>query len=324
MLKDFLSGYFNFSQKGRVGTIVLLTFITLTLLTPFFIPYFISQKKIDHSQFEKEIKALKIKQLDSTGRFKRNATTTGFDENNYQNYYQPSEKNHYSKESKGELFYFDPNTLSTDGWKKLGIKEKTITTIQKYLSKGGKFYKPEDIGKIWGLHEDEIDRLVPFVRIEQKNNDKYVSSENKDFNKPSEKPDYSKIIVDINIADTSALIALPGIGSKLANRIVGFRDKLGGFYKIEQLAETYALPDSTFQKIKDKLVIDNPSVKKLNINTATVDELKIHPYIRYNIANAIVQYRNQHGNFVAVSDLKKIMLITEDIYNKAEPYLSIR
>ena len=90
------------------------------------------------------------------------------------------------------------------------------------------------------------------------------------------------------------------------------------------MAETYALPDSTFQKIKDKLVIDNPSVKKININTATVDELKVHPYIRYNIANAIVEYRNQHGNFTAISDLKKIMMITDDIYNKAELYLSVR
>ena len=325
MLKNFLSGYLNFTQKERTGIIILLSFIILTLLTPLFFPYFISQKKNDHSQFEKEIAALKIKQEDSTDRFtKRNATATRFDENNYQNYYQPSEKTYYSKQPQGELFYFDPNTLLAEGWKKLGIKEKTITTIKNYLSKGGKFYKPEDISKIWGLHEDEVNRLLPFVRIEQNNNDKYTSSENKDFNKPPEKTNYSKTLVDINAADTSAFIALPGIGSKLANRIISFREKLGGFYAVEQVAETYALPDSTFQKIKDKLVISNSSVKKININTATVDELKTHPYIRYNIANVIVQYRIQHGEFSALSDLKRIMMITEDIYNKVEPYLSIR
>ena len=214
--------------------------------------------------------------------------------------------------------------MPAEGWKKLGIREKTISTIQNYLSKGGKFYKPEDIGKIWGLHKDEVDRLIPFVRIEKMNNDQYVTSENKDFNKAPERSNYNKTIIDINTADTSALIALPGIGSKLANRIISFRDKLGGFYKIEQVAETYALPDSIFQKIKGKLVIGNSSVKKININTAAIDELKVHPYIRYNIANAIVQYRMQHGNFTAVSDLKKIILITDEIYNKAEPYLSIQ
>lgn len=320
MLKDFLSGYLNFTRKERWGIIILLFFITLMLLIPFFFSYFISQKKNDPTQFEKEIATLKVKQQDSTTRFNKESP----EENDYTNYYQPSEKNYYNKQPQGELFYFDPNTLPADGWKKLGVREKTITTIQKYLSKGGKFYKPEDIGKIWGLHEDEINRLIPFVRIEQKNNDKYVSSENKEFNKQVERSNYSKTIVDVNTADTSAFIALPGIGSKLANRIILFRDKLGGFYKIEQVAETYALPDSTFQKIKDKLVINNPAVKKININTATVDELKTHPYIRYNLANAIVQYRSQHGDFIAVSDLKKIMMITDDIYNKAEPYLSIR
>ena len=116
---------------------------------------------------------------------------------------------------------------------------------------------------------------------------------------------------------------MPGIGSKLANRIIAFREKLGGFYKVEQVAETYGLPDSVFQKIKEKLVIGNSNVKKMNINNATVDELKVHPYIRYNIANAIVQYRNAHGNFSTVQDLKKIMIITEDIYSKVAPYLTV-
>lgn len=320
MLKDFLSGYLNFTKKERWGIIILLFFITLTILLPFLFPYFIVQKKNDHSRFAKEIAALKIKQQDSTARFNKETP----DESDYADYYLPSEKNNYGKQPKGELFYFDPNTLPAEGWKRLGIREKTITTIQKYISKGGKFYKPEDIGKIWGLHEDEINRLVPFVRIEQKTNDKYILAENKEFNKSTEKPKQSNIPVDINTADTSIFIALPGIGSKLANRIIAFRDKLGGFYKIDQVAETYALPDSTFQKIKDRLVISSQSVKKININTATVDEMKTHPYIRYNMANAIVQYRNQHGGFIALSDLKKIMLVTDDIYNKAEPYLSIR
>ena len=138
-----------------------------------------------------------------------------------------------------------------------------------------------------------------------------------------EKSTYTPPLIDINLADTSAFIALPGIGSKLSQRIISFRDKLGGFYKIDQLAETFGLADSTFQKIKPRLLLDNPVVKQLNINLASADELKSHPYLRYALANAIVQYRSQHGNFAAVSDLKKIMLITDDIYNKMVPYLKL-
>lgn len=320
MLKRFFANYLNFTLKERIGIITVLILIIFLLLLPFFYPYFITQPKYDHKQLEKEILSLNIKQQDSADNYvKRN-----FDENNYQNNYQPTEKNYYSKQPKGDLFYFDPNTLSVDGWIKLGIKEKTATTIQKYISKGGRFNKAEDIAKIWGLHEDEVNRLLSYVRIETKPTAGFNTSTYPQTYKANEKPKYIIATVDINEADTSAFIALPGIGSKLAARIIAFREKLGGFYKVEQVAETYALPDSTFQKIKDKLVITNTEIKTININTASLDELKIHPYIRYNIANAILQYRMQHGNFASVSDIKKIMLITDEVFNKVAPYLITR
>jgi competence ComEA-like helix-hairpin-helix protein len=320
MPRQFATDYFNFTRKERTGVICLLLLIIIFLALPFFFSYFIAKPKYDHQQFEKEIAALNIKKRDSAGNF----TNRNFDENNYQNYYQPSEKNYYPKQPKGELFYFDPNTLSAEGWVRLGVREKTANSIQKYVAKGGKFYKPEDIGKIWGLHEDEVKRLMPYVKIAAKISQDLNSYKKTEPYKTYDKPKNKIENIDINTADTSAFIALPGIGSKLANRIITFREKLGGFYKIEQVAETYALPDSVFQKIKNQLLITNTSIKKLNINTATVDELKGHPYLRYTIANAIVQYRTQHGLFAAISDIKKIMMITDEIFNKAEPYLTLR
>lgn len=317
--RKYLAEYFSFTRKERTGIITVLVLILLLIFLPFLFAYFIPKKKYDHSRFEKEIAALKIKQPDSsTGRYSNG------DENNYPPYYQPSEKRYYSNAPKGELFYFDPNTLPVEGWKKLGIKEKTANTIQNYISKGGRFNKAEDIGKIWGLRKDEVERLLPYVRIEKRTEEKYTATANTTIIKTADKTVYTKSIVDINTADTSALIALPGIGSKLANRIIAFRDKLGGFYSVDQVAETYALPDSTFQKIKDMLFISNPVVRQININTATIEELKIHPYIRYTIANAIVQYRSQHGNFAAVSDLKNILIITGELYSKMEHYVTTR
>ena len=320
MPKQFAVDYFTFTRKERTGIICLLLLIFIFLSLPFFFSYFITKPKNDTTRFEKEIGALNIKQLDSTDKY----ANRNFDENNYQNYYQPSEKNYYAKQPKGELFYFDPNTLSAEGWVKLGVREKTANSIQKYVSKGGKFYKPEDIGKIWGLHEDEIKKLMPYVKIAARTEPGNAYFKNTEPYKIYDKPKSKIENIDINTADTSALIALPGIGSKLANRIITFREKLGGFYKIEQVAETYALPDTVFEKIKNRLLITNTSIKKLNINTATVDELKAHPYLRYTIANAIVQYRLQHGAFAAISDIKKIMMITDEIFNKAEPYLTLR
>ena len=115
---------------------------------------------------------------------------------------------------------------------------------------------------------------------------------------------------------------MPGIGSKLAARIVNFRDKLGGFYSVNQVGEVYGLADSTFKKIREYLNLENNSVRKININTATVDELKNHPYIKYNIANPIIAYRNEHGPFSKPEDIKKIMAVTDEIYNKIIPYVT--
>ena len=318
MWKKIFSDYFTFTKKERTGTIVLLVLILLFTLLPFLYPLFIKAKPADASSFKKEIAALKIKQQDtSSNRFTQK---NNFDEDNYQNYYQPAEKN-YGKPIKGELFFFDPNTVTTAGWQRLGVREKTIATIQNYLSKGGHFYKPEDIGKIWGLHPDEIQRLIPYIQIVPKETN---SPQNNYEAKTYDKPKFTPSVIDVNSADTTAFIALPGIGSKLAQRIINFRDKLGGFYKAEQVAETFGLPDSTFQKIRSRLSISNTGIKQFNINTATVDEMKSHPYIRYNLANAIIQFRTQHGNFTSVADIKKIMLVTDDLFNKVTPYLSIQ
>jgi len=89
------------------------------------------------------------------------------------------------------------------------------------------------------------------------------------------------------------------------------------------VGETYGLPDSSFQKIRQYLKLETVSVRKININNATLDELKAHPYIRYNVANPIIAYRNEHGSFTRIDDLKKIMAVTDEVYNKISPYLTI-
>ncbi|MEO7802623.1 MAG: helix-hairpin-helix domain-containing protein [Ginsengibacter sp.] len=313
MWKHFLSAYFNFSKKERTGVIALLTGIIFLMLLPFLFPLFKTKEIHDKKEFEKEVALLKsietapakIYQKDSTGIYA-------------QDYDLPAENNYKPARHKEE-FYFNPNTLSEAGWQKLGIKDKTIATIKKYIAKGGKFYKPEDLKKIWGIAPQDAQRLLPYVKIEAPAVIAYTTST---FTPSEKKPFVRKeLLVDINDADTTAFIALPGIGSKLAQRIINFRTKLGGFYSVDQVKETFGLPDSTFKKIQKQLISHNSAIQKININTATVDDLKVHPYIRYNLANAIVQYRTQHGTFNAISDIKKIVLVTDSIYNQVEHYL---
>jgi competence ComEA-like helix-hairpin-helix protein len=268
-----------------------------------------------------------LKQLEQKEAGSENQQNGSYNDDNQSGYHYDRTTSNTNRTSKGELFYFDPNTLSEEGWKKMGLRDKTIRTIRNYLEKGGRFRKPEDVKKIYGLFPDEFERIASYIRIagEPKEERPVESAESTPSgNQPVKSYTARYAAIDINTADTTAFIALPGIGSKLAARIVNFRDKLGGFYSINQVAEIFGLPDSTFQKIRQYLKLDDPSLRKININTATIDELKAHPYIRYSLANPIVAYRKEHGPFSKVEDLKKVMAVTEEIYLKISPYLSVQ
>jgi DNA uptake protein ComE-like DNA-binding protein len=135
------------------------------------------------------------------------------------------------------------------------------------------------------------------------------------------RPRQSVITIDINKADSAAWESLKGIGPVLAARIIRFRDKLGGFYTISQIRETYGLPDSTFNKIQPNLRLNAVSLKKLDLNTADEQTLAQHPYIRYKLARLIVLYRSNNGPFSQPSDLLGIPLVDDSIYRKIEHYI---
>lgn len=314
MWRQFLKDYFSFTRKERFGIIAVVAVILLLIILPLFFSYFIKKEPTDTSQFAKEIAQLR---LDTSS---KKVYANKYNEEYYNDYNPANQK--YTPKS--EVFFFDPNTASVADWIRLGIKPQTAQTIQKYISKGGRFYKPEDIRKIYGLKSSDAERLISYVAIKETKKESKVYGENKSFEKAGYYSSHATIQkIDINLADTSQYISLPGIGSKLSKRIIAFREKLGGFYSIDQIGETYLLPDSTFQKIKPYLVVDSKAIKKMNINSASVEEMKSHPYIRYNTANAIFQYRQQHGSFNSVDEIKKIMTVNDDLYNKIFAYLTV-
>lgn len=313
--RNVVKDYFTFSAKERNGLIIMFLIVSIIFL---FSRYFPAQKAgISKDAFQQELAQLKIVVDSSTHSRSYQRDDDDVD------YFRPK-PNEYANNFKGELFHFDPNTLDAKGWKKLGVRDKTINTIQKFLASGYKFRQPADIKKIYGLGTKDAERLIPYVRIEQKESSANSYANNGTTSSATFVTEIKRPkIIDINTADTSEFISLPGIGSKLAARIVNFRQKLGGFSSVAQLGETYGIPDSTFQKIKPRLQCDNPALKTININTADINDLRAHPYLKWNIANAIINYRQQHGNYKSVEDIKKIDIITDDVYNKIAPYLVV-
>lgn len=147
----------------------------------------------------------------------------------------------------------------------------------------------------------------------------YSRNQNAMYTKKSNR---QRKIIEINTADTTAFIDLPGIGSTLASRIVLFRDKLGGFINVGQLGEVYGLKDSVLQLIRPYLQCDSSKIRKLQVNTAGKEELKSHPYIRWSLAGMLINYRSHHGPFNAVDDLKKMENMDDSVLSRIAPYLS--
>ena len=319
MWKKIVTDYFSFTKKDRIGVLVLLSLIFMVVLLPYIWP---SKKMAPVSKQELEKIHSQVAQLNKTNEEPPGALQKDLapEAGNY------TIKKDYTRET-AALFYFDPNTLDATGWKRLGIRDKTILTIQHFLARGGKFKNPGDIGKIYGLPKDDYERLLPYVQIKMEATYKTKNVEEERQYKVAGKPVYLAKhftppgIIDINSADTTAFIALPGIGSKLAARIINFRNKLGGFYEVQQVAETYGLPDSTFAGIKPFLQCSPSALQQIDINNADANTLKQHPYIRWQLANAIVQYRSQHGHFKSVDELRLITIITADALKKMSPYL---
>ncbi|MGN6419934.1 MAG: helix-hairpin-helix domain-containing protein [Pseudobacter sp.] len=348
-MKEDWKEYIAFSRKERRGVIVLLTLLIIVIAVPPFFPErgtgvnedarLAWQERVAEWKRMGKEKPGYIKEKGASGNDgARNRFSEEQADTRFEGMRSPiaDNGNVLSVPASG-LFPFDPNTLTTKGWQQLGIPDKVIRTILHYISKGGQFRKPEDIEKIYGMRPVDAKRLLPFVKIEAigTNRPGWITR-----HQPGKlRPDSTNAVVnntslpfpavrkkrytnlDVNTADTAAWSGFPGIGSKLALRIVNYREKLGGFHSPDQVGETWALPDSTFQKIKPWLQCPAPSLRKIRINEATVEELKQHPYLRWNLANAIVQYRQQHGTFRSAADLQGIILLTPLLITKIAPYI---
>ena len=338
---ETIRGYLTFTRKERFGVL----FLLLVIIVLFVLPYFFRPAPGDPEPAVYEKVKEAIRELDSRQKDSSQGSVA------HNRYYEP--KNFTPAINKGsdghtdpaEMFYFDPNNITADDWRRLGLTERLTQTIIHYTNKGGRFHQAEDLKKIYGLRPAEYARLLPFVRISKPKQDYYrqaTNSEKRSFTKDSvnnkqllirERPLLTGTgfqrtekrfeITDINDANSATWSRFPGIGSNLASRIVHFRESLGGFYQIDQVGETYGLPDSSFQKIKSFLRLNAASVLQLDLNEASREDLQSHPYIRWQLAKAIIDYRMQHGRFQSVDELLQLARMDQQKFEKLKPYLTV-
>lgn len=139
------------------------------------------------------------------------------------------------------------------------------------------------------------------------------SSKPNNSNKPSESktpissPAKAIPILDINVADSLALVALPQIGEVMASRIQRYRDRLGGFVSFDQLFEVKGMDSARFATIKPYIILENKEIRKLDVNRDEFKTLLRHPYLEYDQVKALVNHRERKGLIKNWEQLKGIV-----------------
>jgi competence ComEA-like helix-hairpin-helix protein len=231
-----------------------------------------------------------------------------FEKRNYSNYYSKKKK-YKAPDSK-----FNPNTFTLSDWMNLGLSEKQSVVVLKFTSRG--IYSEQDLKRIFVIP----DVLFELIRDSVVYPERFQNSPNQESFKKQAK---QITLINLNTADTTEFMKIYGIGAFYAKQIIRYREKLGGYFTKEQLFEVWKMTTEAYDKIKDHVFISEKDVKRININSVTIEELKVHPYLKWNQANSIVKMRIQRNGFKNIEELKESVLIDSETYEKLFPYLSL-
>ena len=130
--------------------------------------------------------------------------------------------------------------------------------------------------------------------------------------------------IDINRADSTGLLPLPGIGPVFAGRIVKYRNLLGGFVSVDQLLEVYGMTGETLEMIRDRISIDTSGIRKIQLESATFRELLRHPYLDYEQVKALVNYRDFSGGSGSYRELLDNYILPDTVLHRVLPYLDLK
>ncbi len=194
---------------------------------------------------------------------------------------------------KVESFAFDPNTVSVEDLCRLGFSPKQAQSIDNYRKKGGRFRRKSDFAKSFVVSDSVYRRLEAYINIPK---------------------------TDLNLADSAAFDALPGIGGWFAKKMVEHRDALKGYSYKEQLMDIYRFDEEKFRGLEDLVTVAPESMTPYPLWALPADSLRRHPYIRnYETARAIVLFReNNPKSAWTVPNLAAAGILSEENGGKME------
>ena len=217
---------------------------------------------------------------------------------------------------------FDPNTVDSMTLLHLGFKPWQAKNMLKYRAKGGKYRKKEDLKKLYGMTDSMYLALTPYIYIKDSI---VVDSARIDSVRTDSLPKWNSTkkdtILNLRTADTTELKLIRGIGSYRAKMIVRYREQLGGYARVEQIMEARGMDKVIADSILPHFYIDSVVVNKIPINHIRPEVLQRHPYLNFEQAKAIYEYRRKHIRIKSAEELKKIKGLSPTDIEKILIYL---
>lgn len=217
---------------------------------------------------------------------------------------------------------FDPNTVDSMTLLHLGFKPWQAKNMLKYRAKGGKYRKKEDLKKLYGMTDSMYLALTPYIYIKDSIvvDSARIDSVHMD-SLPKWKSTKKDTILNLRTADTTELKLIRGIGSYRAKMIVRYREQLGGYARVEQIMEARGMDKVISDSILPHFYIDSVVVNKIPINHIRPEVLQRHPYLNFEQAKAIYEYRRKHIRIKSAEELKKIKGLSPTDIEKILIYL---
>lgn len=284
---------FTFTKDEKRGIFVLLVFVVILISVRIYIPYYVGKPVV------KRYELAYLKEMETRIEQRKNNNKSIIN------------KELIPKEEKRPILTVDPNTASYSDLIDIGFSQFIASNIIKYRESGGRFLQFSDLYKIYGIDSTYDELLSQYIHINQQN---YRSHSTKTEN---------KLHINICSAEVKELEYLPGIGVVLSERIVKYRDLLGGYVNINQIREVYGITDSTFKLIEPYIHVGSEPYRYLNLNVSTAKELYKHPYVTRYQARAIITYREVSGKFSSTDELISNHIMDKQTYDKIVKYLTI-
>jgi len=291
-LKKFKS-HFKFNKQERSG----IFFLLLIIIILQGVYFFLKTKPFDNGNNKIIIDAIEQSRIDSLKLVSKIKDTV-------------------------KIYPFNPNFITDYKGYTLGMSVSEIDRLHTFRNLNKYVNSKEEFQNITGVSDSLLAIIAPFFKFPD-----WVKSDKKEYTSNSSQPPRAKVSIivrDLNAVTADDLKKVNGIGDKLSERIIKFRDRLGGFLVNEQLYDVYALDAEVVDRaLKQFQVLNPPQVKRIDINSASAKEIANLVYLSHAVAYKIVELRELNGGIRSLDELTNIDGFPSEKLDRIALYLSL-